>query len=675
MKSHTKVLKQLAQFQENDRESREQARESMTFTHKKGGQWEERVRKVFTGKPRYEFDRVFPVIKSICGDIEETEFSARVVEAGGGADSETAETYDGMLRAIQNMSNFLAIRKAATKHLVTTGFDAWMCVTDWADVDAFEQDILIKSIPDALNRVWLGPCDEIDGSDRREAFVLTGIPVEQYAEEYPDGARQSVGSDAEICETDDKVVIGDYYYIKDEKVTLHLLSNDKVVRADQFDAVAGEMAAQGVTVVRSRERNLPMCYCRKFDGGGWLGESQPTPFAYIPVVGVFAHYEVIEGRVLYSGVTEKLKDPQRVYNYAKSREISEGALAPIEKIAITEKQAAGHEAQNSTLNSDSNPLFVYNADGQAPPPFKLPGTQPNANLSITQQGAAVDIQEISNSFNPARGQALSNHSGVAYELLQSKSNLSSKDYVSALCLAVELTCKIIVDAIPKVYDTRGRQVRLVNEDGTGQFTTLNDEVMSADGQMVTLRDLSQGHYTVSITTGPSFASKKTEGVEAMLSIAQAYPAILEEGADVFVKSMDAPYIDQIGDRIRARMIKEGRIPENQLTDEERQKIMEEMERQAQQPPDPMQTATLEAILADVERMKADVLEKFQDMQLQLREQERKDAELALKAATTAVEIQNKQADTVEKLTKSEQENKMPGNAGNKAATKVAKEID
>lgn len=681
IKDHKKVLKALSTWQSSERDSRELARESLTFVRVRGGQWEDKVTRIFSGKPRYEFDRVYPVIKTITGDLQDIEFGAKVVEAGSGADNEIAETYEGMLRSIQNMSNFPAIMGSAAEHVVTSGFDAWEVVSDWADVDAFEQDLLIEPVQDALNRVWFGPSSKVDHSDCKEAVKLTAISRSDYEKEYPKGGMQSVGSDSEITDEDDDIVIGQYYCIREEKAELHLLSNDKIMRADQFDPVKKDMEAAGVTIVRSRERSIPVCYIRKFDGADWLGDEETTVFAYIPLVPVYGHYDVIEGERSYFGVTEKLKDPQRIYNYAKSREISEGALAPIEKIAATKAQVAGHEAQNSTLNNDHNPLFIYNPDAKAPPPFKLQGNQPNANLALTQQGAALDIQEISNSYNPARGQGLAGHSGVAYEMLQNKSNLSSISFVKALKLAVHLTAKIIIDAIPKVYDTRSRQVRLLNEDGSSQYKSINEEIYSPGEEPKVLRDLSQGHYDVVITTGKTFASRKTEGVEALMTVAQAYPAILDEGADILIKSMDAPYINQLSDRIRAQMVKTGRIPEPQLTDDERAKLQAEMEAAANQPPDPMQEATIQAIMMEVQKgqmeaqkSQVEMQEKMQSMQIKMMEQERKNLELQLKMAQGEAGIQKTQAETIEKLTKSEHDYAMPGDAANIQALTIAGEM-
>lgn len=671
---HKACLKKLRCYQEADRDARRLARESQSFLFDEGGHWEEKAVKLFEDRPRYQFDHTYPIWNAITHDLTEMDFAIQVIEAGNGASAEIAKTYDGMLRSIQNMSSFDLIKAELVSNLVCAGSDALMVRNDWGDVDAFDQDLLIEHIQDSLNRVWLGPAQKIDGSDREDGFLITRISLNEYGRDYPKGTKRGVDAPDdwvdELAKDQEDIAVADYYYIKRESTKLLLLSNDKVVREDEYNKSKDDLAAKGITVVRQRTRDIPVCYVRRMDGAEWLGDPQKTPFAYIPIVQPMANHKVVQGRVKYFGVVEKLKDAQRVYDYAGSREIADGALAPVGKIAMTPEQAAGFEEQNSQLNKENNPILLYNADTAAPPPFQLAGAQPNPGLQQTRLNASQDVITISGQYEPARGEGLGpDTSGKAYEILQQKSNLSSGPYVVAMRRAVRMLGKIIIDAIPKVYDTRSRQVRLMNEDGSSKFTSINHEDYAEDGTTQIMRDLSQGHYDVVVTNGKGFASRKAEGVRAMLEMASVVPGIVDAGADVIAKSLDAPYVEQVAERLRKQMIEQGRIPENQLTDDERAKIMQEMEQAQNQPPSPAD----QVIMAETQRIVMETQKLHQQMQIDMMEQIRKMEESTAKIAQMMAATQKSQAEAVLSLTTAEQQN-LPGDAASESAEKIAKSI-
>ena len=591
---HKKVVALLRRAQESSREMRERCREQIHFIKDRDGQWEQGVKAKMGERPRYQFDRTTVQINTIAGEIEQNEFAARVLAKGEKASGDLANTYDQMLRSIQSLSKAEDIYKDAGRRIVTCGFDGWLVATDWADVDAFEQDILVQPVPDAMNRIWLDSTVDTEREKTAWGFLLTALDREEYDETYTDRKGTSLpnGRDFDVYEhNEDEVIIGDCYYLKYQKRTIHLLSDGRVVDDEQYQPVAARYALQGITVERSRERKIPVCYMRPLDGDGWLGSAKETPFAYVPLVCAYGNYDVVENKQIYFGEVERLMDPQRVYNYARSREIEEGALAPRRKIMMTQEQAAGHERQLSTLNTNADPVQFYtHAEGQMPP-FETGGPQINPALANTAQQAAIDMQEISGRFNASVGKPITGHSGKAYELLQNKSDVGNVHYQMALKRAIAHTGKIIVDAIPKVYDTASRQIRLMNEDGTIEFKSVNDETPKG-----IVRDLSQGHYDVTCVTGASFQNRKTEGLNAMLDLMKIDPTILQDGRDILIKSMDAPYIDQLADRVRAQMIREGRIPEPQLTDDERDKITQESENQQ---PDPMQEITIAVMQSQI----------------------------------------------------------------------------
>ena len=224
-----------------------------------------------------------------------------------------------------------------------------------------------------------------------------------------------------------------------------------------------ELAAAGITPVREPvEREGFEVKSRWFDAGGWLTDEKDTPFNLLPVCPVYGNFDVIDNGITYQGMTRKLMDPQRVLNYAESRKIEEGAIAPREKIWLTEEQAKGQETELEQLNVSAAPVQIYSKDDQAKtPPYKISGPSVNPSLSETSASMQQMIQTSTNQHTDPQRAIIS---GVALERAENKGNTSQIKWHNSLVVGIQYTCQVLMVAIPVVYDTKDRQVRILDED-------------------------------------------------------------------------------------------------------------------------------------------------------------------------------------------------------------------
>ena len=117
--------------------------------------------------------------------------------------------------------------------------------------------------------------------------------------------------------------------------------------------------------------------------------------------------------------------------------------------------------------------------------------------------------------------------------------------------SIAQTGRILVDLIPRTYDTR-RMERILFPDGSEDVVVLNETVTDEQtGQTVTVHDLSQSLYLVSVDIGPSF---KTRREEAAAGLERVAAAIGPEGAavisDLMVGSLDFPGATEAAKRLR-----------------------------------------------------------------------------------------------------------------------------
>jgi hypothetical protein len=147
-------------------------------------------------------------------------------------------------------------------------------------------------------------------------------------------------------------------------------------------------------------------------------------------------------------------------------------------------------------------------------------------------------------FDPAQlGQG--NISGKALNGQQQQVDLTNYDYYDNLTRSISHVGKIILDLIPKVYDT-SRVLRIIGEDGKPDMLSINQR--DAVGNI--LNDTSIGQYDVVMETGPGYNSKRQEAVDAMMPLL-AKPELFNVAGDLVFRNMDFPGADVIADRLAA----------------------------------------------------------------------------------------------------------------------------
>jgi hypothetical protein len=404
------------------------------------------------------------------------------------------------------------------------------------------------------------------------------------------------------------IIVGELLYREEYDRELVLMSNGQTLEdTEDLKSVIDDLMLMDVTEVKRRKRKAYMWYSRFFDGSDWLEEKKLTVFDRPPVIPVYANYKVFENKSVYHGAVEKLLDPQRVMNYSLSREIEEGALAPRAKWWMTMAQAAGHEDTLATLNTNSDPVQFYNPDSDAlGAPQQSGGAQINPGLRTISESMRQIIGQAAGMFAANMGDNPGLQSGVAINALQNKGDNGTYKYFEALQVAIAATGRLLVKAIPKVYNN-ARTMRLMYEDGTYEVAEINQTVIDQEtGDVVVVNDLSQGTYDVVCQAGPAFQNRQQETLAALSEIAKLDPSIMQIGGDVMLNSINTPAAKTLAERKRAQMLQQGLIPEDQMTEDEKEKMAQRAQAaQGQQDP-AMVLAQAEMAKAQAEMLNAQI---------------------------------------------------------------------
>jgi len=254
-------------------------------------------------------------------------------------------------------------------------------------------------------------------------------------------------------------------------------------------------------------------------------------------------------------------------------------------------------------------------------PQQQGGAQINPGLRTVSTAMQGMMASTSGMFAANMGESVNNQSGTAIKQLQNAGNNTTYTYSRSMEIAISATGRLLKDAIPTVYDTE-RTVRILREDETFDMAELNQRIIDKEtGEMVIVNDLSVGTYDVICRAGPSFKNRQQETIEAITTLAQVDPTLMQIAGDLLLQSIATPAASLIAERKREQMMQAGLIPQSQMTEDELAEIQqaEMMSQQGGQPVDPnMIIAQAEQLKAESEMLRAQIEQaKLQNEQIKI----------------------------------------------------------
>lgn len=618
-----------------DRENRRKAVEDMEFVYEPGEQWPDNVRQERGTRPCYEFNKVRVTVKRIVNDMRANRPAGKVRGQEEG-DKDTAETLEGLIRNIWNVSDGDTVIDAAAEYQVAGGMGAWRVSVDYASDDVFEQDIRVEGIRNPYNLYADPACQDPMKRDARFWFYTTKIPKDEYEAKYPKAAVVDFESETQFEDDEDwddgeRVRICEYWYKEPYNRTLVLLSDGRTVDATEIDENPESFA--GLAVLKSRDvvsNRIKMCIA----SGDAILEEADWAGTQFPFVVVYGENLVIDGDTRWYGLARYAKDAQRAYNYSRTLAVEAVATAPQAKFWATPAQADGHTTVWAEAHKKNYPWLLYNPDPAAGgPPQRMGGADIPAALIQEMQVSSEDIKGVTGIYDASLGARSNETTGVAIRARQQQGEIAVYNFMDNLAKGIRRTWEILIDLIPHVYDTP-RVMRVLGQDGGEKYVQLN-QPDPMTGEVV--NDLTRGKYDVTVTVGPSFATQRQEAAEVYMGLSQANPQVMSVAGDLIFKSLDLPYAEDIADRLRAllppqiqQQMAQGKDipPEAQAAMAQATQAMQLVEQQTMQIQQMAQE--IQGEKADADRAKAEVKTMLADLRT---------AEANLKAQKAELEAQ------------------------------------
>jgi hypothetical protein len=577
-------------------------------------------------RPTLTINKLPQHVRQVTNDQRQNRPGAKVIPVNDQADVEVAEIFNGLIRHIEYISDADVAYDTACENQVAYGEGYIRLLTEYCDDNTFDQDIKIGRIRNSFS-VYMDPLiQDPTGADAKWCFITEDLTKAEYERLYPEATPistlQSLGvGDQSISNwlNEDTIRIADYYYIDYDEATLNLYPGNQTAfegtpEDKEFRAIYGKPK-------RSRVSERPKVKYCKINGYDILAEHDWAG-KWIPVIRIVGNEFEVDGRLYVSGLVRNAKDAQRMYNYWVSQEAEMLALAPKAPFIGYGGQFEGYEDKWKTANTNNWPYLEVNpdvTDGQGatlPLPQRAQPPMASSGLLQAKSGAAEDIKSTTGQYNASLGMGSNERSGKAILARQREGDVGTYHYGDNLARGVRHIARQIVDLAPKIYDTQ-RIARIIGEDGETKMVKINpdqpmpvNKIVDETGIVIEkIYNPGVGKYDVVATTGPGYATKRQEALEAMAQLLQGNPQLWAVAGDLFVKNMDWPGAQEMSKRFAKTidpkfLADEDKSPALQAAEQQIQAMGAEMEQMHQMMMNVQQS--MEARDVQVKEFKAEV---------------------------------------------------------------------
>jgi hypothetical protein len=577
-----------------------------------------------------------------------------------------AEMRQGLMRTI--------VRTPTAKHALYSAMEgAYICgVGNFGlelvenKYDFFVKDMQLVAMEDPFQVIWDRSSSEPTGKDAKRCYAMFWMTKSDFKDMYPDAKDEGGWSADELdystmtahgWETDDMIRVCHFWQMKEEPATVAVerLTGD-VIDITGWDQKrieeSVELDDQGEYLIRETVRPYAECYVlggKEVLDGPFRLNIDRVP--YFRVEG----WKLKEASVSFRwGFVRNAKDPQRLHNYWRSILAEELMKSPSSKWLLDQsamKSGLADAFRTAHLSGD-NVLFWDSQSDGAKPEFIPP---PPINQAVLTEGQMTvqDIKDVTNKHEASMGVQSNERSGKAITARQRVSELGDRIYLENMDMALAECGRVMNQLIPEVYDTR-RSIMITGETDDIMVQEINGDMGDKTP------DITKGKYELTYTTGPSYATKREEATETMLTLMNHMPQLGNYIADIIARNMDIPGADEIEERL-AMLLPPGMLDLERLPERRRLKLeaQQEQVRQKQEQDQKVNMLVMEKniekLMAEIEDIRARAMKSEAQAMVAgsqvgvdkfkaVTERDYKEDEIVIKAAETGVKVDKNEND-------------------------------
>ena len=561
--------KAFARIEDAESDNRQTAKDDLEFALEEK-QWPDKIRKLreTEGRPVLTINKLKAFGKQVINDARQNKPSIRVHPVDSSADIDTAKVINGLIRNIEYVSSADVAYDTAMECAVWGGFGYIRIGLDYAYDDSFEMDLSIRRVANPFSVYGDPNSTAADSSDWDEAFIVDRLSERQFRSAYGDVAKvdwddTDAWGDATWRSEDDAMVAEWWTREKVDKQIVQFVDlrdgSFQTYGKDEFaESTDLQALLQAGLLEFKAERTTKTCKVtqRIMTGAEVLRENEWRG-KYIPIIPVYGDEFNIEGKRYFRSLIHSSVDAQRMYNFWRTNGAELVALAPRVPFIGPKGSFASDAGKWQTANNRSHAYLEYDPIPGQPPPQRQPLDVGAAAGSMQEAlTASDDIKSSIGMYDASLGAKSNETSGRAIMARQREGDVATFHFVDNMSRAIRHTGRVLLDLIPKVY-TKDRIIRVLGEDGQekqtvqlGAPTPVLDNKgqpqMGQDGQPITkIHDLSVGKYDLTVSTGPSFTTRRQEAAYEMTEMVRAFPESAPVIGPRLAKNLDWPEADEI----------------------------------------------------------------------------------------------------------------------------------
>ena len=586
----------------------DKAREDLIFLSDDDfAQWDPKdyQARVSTGRPALTIDQLGQFVHQVSNDIRQNTPSINIIPAGSEASQETAEVFKGLIRNIEYVSGADEAYDTASLFSVKSSIGFIRVDHDYCDDESSDQELLIKSVKNPFACMIDSLSQESDGCDAKHGYVVDRMLVADFKKQYPDKEIACFENENfKEPKDSDFMTVCEYFEIKE---TTNTMAWDDM--GQKVNYVDGQRYAK----TRNKTTKTVMRY--KLSGKDVLEETT-FPGKYIPLIPVYGEEAWLDGKRNLSSLIRKSKGAQKMYNYWKSLETELLMKQPQAPIMVAEGQIEDY-AEDWLNPSKAMALRYKVKDVEGNPvgaPQRLePPTIPTGIVNASRQ-TVDDIKATMGLYNASIGARSNETSGIAIQRRQQEGDVATFHFADNLNRSIAQVGRIIVCAIPEIYDTP-RVIRIIGEEEEPQEVGVNGA--GVEGQEEGY-DLTKGKYDVRVVSGAPYTTRRQEAAVFFTEVVKSQPDLMQIMGDLLFKNMDFTGAEAMAERMK-KLIKRTN-PD-----------MIEAEKDEQPAPDP-EKMQMAQVIEQSQQAIAQMQQKMQSMQAAL---DNKQGDLQIKAQSEA----------------------------------------
>lgn len=523
------------------------------------------------GKPMLTVNKTRVHCLQIINDAKQNKPGIVVHPTTNEATYEAAEVLEDVVRHIEYMSRAQQAYDKASENQVFGGLGFCRVYTKYENEKSWNQDVCIGGVRDPTS-IFMDPdAKEADRSDSEYAFEFDDMSKEKFKRDWPGNLGALTATPLSIGAydtwlTNDNIRVANYWR----------KSHKKVVLASVVDPSTGERRTMPKKEIspdlireirkdphwdyRERDSDVVKVECIKIAGSKivdryeWLGK-------WIPLVPCIGEEVIIDGKVDFKSHVRYMMGPQRIYNYSTSANMEFGALQTKIPFLGPAEAFEGYEEYYANANLQNLGYLPYKHRGDDGQEIRAPErVQPPQAAEAFLKGMEVAEQEMmmaSGQYQSQMGENENAKSGKAINARQRQGDNATYHFVDNHSIMVRQIGRIVVDLIPKIYDT-ARVLRIRGDDGMMKNIIMDPQAQQAvqkkedqaKQEVQIIFNPNVGEFSVEVDIGPSYATRRQEAWNAIIQILTQSPNLIPIVGDLLFKNADFPGADEIAVRLR-----------------------------------------------------------------------------------------------------------------------------